>query len=78
MPPLYEVPLSQRRHLRLPGSDFQKGDVIVDAGSLLPPQRLIGVAAAISQKLKYFVSLGVAILCCGDEWQSQERNAVGR
>ena len=59
--------LSQRRHLRLPGSDFQKGDVIVDAGSYLTPQRLIGVAAANLAEVEVFRQPRVAILCCGDE-----------
>lgn len=59
--------LSQRRHLRLPGSDFQKGDVIVVAGSNLTPQRLIGVAAANLAEVEVFRQPRVAILCCGDE-----------
>ena len=64
---LFRAPLSARRHLRLPGSDFAKGDVIVPAGSILSPQRLVGIAAADLAALEVFRQPRVAILCCGDE-----------
>lgn len=64
---IFAMPLSQRRHLRLPGSDFQQGDVIVPAGSMLTPQRLTGVAAADLAEVEVFRRPRVAILCCGDE-----------
>ena len=60
-------PLSGRRHLRLPGSDFVKGDVIVSVGSLLTAQRLIGVAACDVAGVDVFRQPQVAIICCGDE-----------
>ena len=59
--------LSQRRHLRLPGSDFRQGDVIVSAGSILNPQRLVGAAASNLGELHVYRQPRVAILCCGDE-----------
>lgn len=64
---LFHGSLSARRHLRLPGSDFAKGDVIVPASSLLTPQRLIGAAAANLATLEVFRQPRVAILSCGDE-----------
>lgn len=64
---IFSVPLSKRCHLRLPGSDFNKGDIIVSAGSILTPQRLIGVAASDLADLEVFRQPRVAILCCGDE-----------
>jgi molybdopterin molybdotransferase len=64
---VFATPLSQRRHLRLPGSDFQAGDTIVSAGSVLTPQRLTGVAAANLGEVEVFRQPRVAIICCGDE-----------
>ena len=64
---VFTKPLAKRRHLRLPGSDFQKGDIIVAAGSNLTPQRLIGVAAANLAKVEVFRQPRVAVLCFGDE-----------
>lgn len=59
--------LSPRRHLRLPGSDFREGDTLVSAGSMLTPQRLIGIAAADLADVEVFRQPRVVIICCGDE-----------
>lgn len=64
---IFTKELSQRRHLRLPGSDFQKGDIVAAAGSNLTPQRLIGVAAANLAEVEVFRQPRVVIFCCGDE-----------
>jgi molybdopterin molybdotransferase len=64
---IFAAPLSNRRHLRLPGSDFREGDTIVPAGSILTPQRLMGAAAADLAEVEVFLQPRVAILCCGDE-----------
>lgn len=64
---IFMGPLSKRRHLRLPGADFRKGDVLVPAGCVLTPQRLIGVAASDRAEVDVFRRPRVAILCCGDE-----------
>ena len=64
---IFTTRLSRRRHLRFPGSDFTKGDIIVPAGSTLTPQRLIGVAASDLSNLEVFRQPRVVILCCGDE-----------
>lgn len=63
----FSRPLPKARHLRLPGSDFSEGDTIVDAGCLLTPQRLVGIAASGNADLEVFRQPRVAILCCGDE-----------
>ena len=64
---IFAAPLSSRRHLRRPGSDFQEGEIIVPAGSILTPQRLTGVAAADLAEVEVFRQPRVAIICCGDE-----------
>lgn len=64
---IFAAPPSPRRHLRLPGSDFQEGETILSAGSVLTPQRLIGVAAADLAEVEVFRLPRVAIICCGDE-----------
>lgn len=64
---IFATPLSPRRHLRHPGSDFQQGATIVSAGSMLTPQRITGVAAADLAEVELFRRPRVAIICCGDE-----------
>ena len=58
---IFALPLSPRRHLRLAGSDFREGEILVSAGSILTPQRLIGIAAAggapPEEARRYVVSL---------------------
>lgn len=63
----FSRPLSKARHLRLPGSDFSKGDTIAGPGDPLTPQRLVGIAASGNTDLEAFRQPRVAILCCGDE-----------
>lgn len=64
---IFTAPLPQRRHLRLPGSDFRQGDTLVAAASVLTPQRLTGIAAADLAEVEVFRQPRVAIICCGDE-----------
>lgn len=64
---IFEQPLPSHRHLRLPGSDFQEGEILISAGSTLTPQRLIGIAAADLAEIEVFRRPRVAIICCGDE-----------
>ncbi|MBN9554542.1 MAG: molybdopterin molybdotransferase MoeA [Alphaproteobacteria bacterium] len=64
---VFSHPPAKTRHLRFPGSDFSKGDVIAEAGRLLTPQRLVGIAASGNANLEVFRQPSVAILCCGDE-----------
>lgn len=64
---IFSYALSKARHLRFPGSDFAKGDIIVRAGQILTPQRLVGIAASDIADLEVFRQPRVAILCCGDE-----------
>jgi molybdopterin molybdotransferase len=60
-------PLDERRHIRQIGSDFQEGDVLVDTGSLLNPQRLIATAAGDVKELEVVRQPRMYIICCGDE-----------
>lgn len=63
----FSQPPSKARHLRPPGSDFTKGDIIVPAGRLLAHQHLVGIAAAGVAEAAVFRQPRVAILACGDE-----------
>jgi molybdopterin molybdotransferase len=60
-------PSGERCHIRQVGSDFQAGDVLVDAGCLLNPQRLIAAAAGDAAELEVVRQPRVYIICCGDE-----------
>ena len=60
-------PLSARRHLRLAGSDFGVGDMLVPAGRRLNAQRLVAAAAANLGYLTVYRRPRVAILATGDE-----------
>jgi molybdopterin molybdotransferase len=60
-------PPEVRRHIRQVGSDFQTGDVLVDVGCLLNPQRLIAAAAGDVRELEVIRQPRVYIICCGDE-----------
>ena len=64
---LFGHPLGARRHLRIAGSDFKAGDLLVPAGHRLNAQRLIAAAAANLGALDVFRRPGVAILATGDE-----------
>jgi molybdopterin molybdotransferase len=63
----FRQPPSGRPHLRAPGSDFAKGDVILPCGTHLTPQAMIGAAAADRALLSVYRKPRVTILCCGDE-----------
>ena len=63
----FHSPLANRRHLRAPGSDFAKGDLVLATGNLLTPHALVGAAAADRAKLCVYRKPMVSILCCGDE-----------
>lgn len=63
----FTEPLSNRRHIRLAGSDFGAGDILIDAGRALNPQCLVTVAAAGFAKIDVFRLPKVAILATGDE-----------
>ncbi len=64
---VFEQPLTVRRHLRKPGSDFRAGDVLVPAGRLLNAQRLVASAAADLASLEVFRRPRLALLATGDE-----------
>jgi len=64
---LFAQPPSGVRNLRLAGSDFQPGDVLVEAGARLNPQRLVAAAAADRAKLSVIVRPRVLVIGTGDE-----------
>src|SRR5690242_21490956 len=53
-------------HLREKGSDFALGDILVKAGLILNPQRLIAAAAADVATVEVVARPRLSILCCGD------------
>lgn len=55
------------RHLRAAASDFAVGDVLVPAGAVLDPQKLIAVAAADHEAVQAVRRPRVVILSTGDE-----------
>lgn len=63
----FERPLSARRHLRVAGSDFQAGDLLVLAGVRLNAQRLVAAAAANLGAVTVHRRPRLAVLATGDE-----------
>lgn len=63
----FDRPFCGRRHIRLAGSDFQAGDLLVPSGRRLNAQRLVAAAAANLATLDVFRQPRVAILATGDE-----------
>ncbi|HEY2710173.1 MAG TPA: molybdopterin molybdotransferase MoeA [Caulobacteraceae bacterium] len=58
---------TQKRHIRLAGSDFRAGDVMVEAGAVLTAGSLMAIAAANRSHVDVFARPRVAILATGDE-----------
>lgn len=63
----FERPLSPRRHLRVAGSDFQPGDLLVPTGVRLNAQRLVAAAAANLGAVTVHRRPRLAVLATGDE-----------
>ncbi len=64
---LFAQPPSGPRNLRLAGSDFKAGDVLVEAGVRLNAQRLVAVAAADQARVSVVARPRVLIIGTGDE-----------
>lgn len=64
---LFAQPPSGPRNLRLAGSDFQPGDVLVEAGARLNAQRLVAAAAADLARVSVFARPRVLVIGTGDE-----------
>ena len=64
---LFEAPLSPARHVRMEGSDFREGDVLLSAGTLLGPRQMIAAAAADMDRLSVWRRPRVMVLSTGDE-----------
>lgn len=62
-----------RRHLRAAASDFSAGDVLVETGVVLNPQRLVTAAAADLSHVDVVRRPKVTILCTGDELRAPGR-----
>lgn len=63
----FDRPLSPDRHIRKAGSDFRKGELIVEAGTRLTPRALVASAAADIGAVTVFRQPRVFILSTGDE-----------
>lgn len=55
------------RHIRLRGSDFREGDLLLDAGSRLIPRSLVAAAAADRSEIAVYRQPRVHIIATGDE-----------
>lgn len=64
---LFARPPSGERNLRLAGSDFQPGDVLIEAGARLNAQRLVAAAAADLAKVSVIARPRVLVIGTGDE-----------
>lgn len=64
---LFAHPPCGPRNLRLAGSDFKPGDVLVEAGARLNAQRLVAAAAADLAKVSVIVRPRVLVIGTGDE-----------
>jgi len=53
--------------MRATGSDFSKGDVLLEAGTALTPQRLVAAAASGRASVTVIRRPRVIIISCGDE-----------
>lgn len=58
---------SPARHVRAAGSDFASGEVLLEAGTRLTPQALVGAAAADQDTVEVYLRPRVAVLSTGDE-----------
>ncbi len=64
---IFEAPLSPARHIRVGGSDFRAGDVLLDSGTLIGPRQLVAAAAADLDRLSVTRRPRVMVLSTGDE-----------
>ena len=63
----FEQPLSPARHIRRRGSDFEAGEVLLEAGTLLTPQALVAAAGADVERLTVARRPRIRLLSTGDE-----------
>ena len=59
--------LGAARHIRSAGSDFEAGDLLLEAGTHLHARALVAAAAADVKELRVWKRPGVMVLCTGDE-----------
>lgn len=61
------APLSSRRHVRVAGTDFRRGELLIRAGTELGPLELVAAAAADRACVEVYRRPIVRMICCGDE-----------
>lgn len=64
---LFSQALPTARHIRRAGSDFETGDVLLDAGTCLHPRALVAAAAADVKEVRVWKRPRVMVLATGDE-----------
>jgi molybdopterin molybdotransferase len=64
---VFDQPLSAARHIRLAGSDFERGELLLDAGTRLNARALVASAAADLNELCVWRRPRVRLLATGDE-----------
>ncbi|MCJ1247945.1 hypothetical protein MMC30_005160 [Trapelia coarctata] len=65
-------PVMENQNRRLAGSDFQKGDLVIAAGSVVKPQHVMALASLGVSKVTVLRKARIAILCTGSELLSYE------
>jgi molybdopterin molybdotransferase len=63
----FNEPLPSARHIRLAGSDFECGEILLEPGLLLGPRSLVAAAAADAKELCVWKKPRVMLLATGDE-----------
>lgn len=61
----------KEQNRRLAGNDFQKGDIIISAGSVVRPNHIISLASVGIQEITVFRKPRIAVLSTGSELISQ-------
>ena len=64
---VFHNPMSEARHIRRAGSDFELGDLLLDCGDRLGPRCLVAAAAADVAQVRVWTKPRVTILSTGDE-----------
>jgi molybdopterin molybdotransferase len=63
----FDEPPGAGRHIRPAGSDFERGDVLLEAGTVLGPRSIVAAAAADVASISAHKQPRVRILATGDE-----------
>jgi molybdopterin molybdotransferase len=63
----FDEPPGAARHIRPAGSDFERGDMLLEAGTMLGPRSIVAAAAADVASISAHKRPRVSILATGDE-----------